>query len=67
MTQKKAPVIKLRNRQLKKSLRNKIHLNTLELNHAVNHCDVKSGVCVTNLNAKEKNLFRKQPRYKKQV
>ena len=67
VTQKKSTVNKIRNRQFKKSSRNKIHLNTLELKHAVNHCDVKNRRVSYKSKCERKDFFRKQPRYKKQV
>ena len=41
----------------KKFSRNNINSNTLELSYVVNHCDVRKGVRVTNLNAKEEKVF----------
>ena len=56
MTQKKALPINyvIGNQQ---SSRNKIHSITLELKHVINHYDLRRGMCIANLNAKEKRSF----------
>ena len=39
--------------------RNKIHSIALELKHAINHYDVRRGMCATSLSVKEKRSFVK--------
>ena len=54
---------KLRNRQSKIfEKKQKIYSIAPKLKRVINHCDVRRGVCVANLNAKEKRSFAKNSR-----
>ena len=58
VTKEKTPLINYAIGDQKSLRRKKIHSITLELEHVIIHYDVRKGVCVTNLNAREKGLLR---------